>query len=123
MLSAQMDTEFTAGNYDDIKKVYSIWICMDCPNYAKNTITRYGITQENALGNFPKDKTRYDLLETVMVCLSEDIASGDGLWLHRLLGILFSTELNVRKVYWRRNITFWVHPAVFFYIFSQNFVW
>lgn len=101
MLSAQMDTEFTAGNYDDIKKVYSIWICMDCPNYAKNTITRYGITQENLLGNFPKDKTRYDLLETVMVCLSDDIASEDGLRLHRLLGILLSSKLNVSE---KKNI-------------------
>ena len=97
MLSAQMDREFTAENYGDIKKVYSIWICMDCPDYAKNTITRYGITQENVLGNFPKDKTRYDLLETIMVCLSEDIASGDGLRLHRLLGILFSSELKVSE--------------------------
>ena len=29
MLSSQLDTEFTPRNYDDIKKVYSIFICMD----------------------------------------------------------------------------------------------
>lgn len=70
---------------------------MDCPDYAKNTITGYGISQENVLGDFPKDKMRYGLLETIIVCLSEDIASGDGLRLHRLLGILFSLKLNVSE--------------------------
>jgi len=98
MLSAQLDTEFTASNYDDIKKVYSIWICMDCPNYAQNTITRYGISQKNVLGNFPKDKTRYDLLETVMVCLSDNIVpEEENLRLHRLLGILLSSKLDVSE--------------------------
>ena len=42
-ISAQLDTEFTADNYDNIKKVYSIWICMDTPKYAQNTITKYEI--------------------------------------------------------------------------------
>lgn len=29
MVSAQKNTEFVSDNYDDIKKVVSIWICMD----------------------------------------------------------------------------------------------
>ncbi len=31
MLSSQLDREFTADNYDNIKKVYSIFICMEAP--------------------------------------------------------------------------------------------
>ena len=96
LLSSQSGTEFTLSAYNNIKKVYSIWICIDCPKYAVNTVTRYHITQENLVGCFPKDKARYDLLETIMICLSNDIApKTESLHIHRLLGILLSPELKV----------------------------
>lgn len=48
MLSAQLSTEFTVATndkvkYDNIKKVYSIWICMDPSDKAENTIDEYHI--------------------------------------------------------------------------------
>lgn len=96
LLSSQLGTEFTLSAYNNIKKVYSIWICIDCPKYAVNTVTKYHITQENLVGCFPKDKARYDLLETIMICLSNDIApKTESLHIHRLLGILLSPELKV----------------------------
>ena len=78
MLSAQLDTEFTTKNYDDIKKVYSIWICMETPQNAKNTITEYRIQQNKLFGDF-QGKARYDLLSTVMVCLGEKTQNKNGL--------------------------------------------
>lgn len=96
LLSSQLNTEFTLSGYNNIKKVYSIWICIDCPQYAVNTVTRYHITQENLIGHFPKDKARYDLLETIMICLSNNIVpKNENLHLHRLLGILLSPVLKV----------------------------
>lgn len=95
MISAQMGTEFQDDNYDDIKKVYSIWICMDSPQYAENTITEYSIQQSNIIGDFPNDKTRYDLMSVLMICLSSDLAVGErGTELHRLLGALLSSTLT-----------------------------
>ena len=41
MLSSQFGREFTPNDYDDIKKVYSIWICMEAPEYAAGTIVKY----------------------------------------------------------------------------------
>ncbi len=41
MLSSQMDTEFFADDYSGMKKVYSIWICMNTPNYIGNAISEY----------------------------------------------------------------------------------
>lgn len=75
MLSAQLGVEFTTNTndpkkYDNIKKVYSIWICMDTPNYAGNTITEYHMTQDLHYGNF-SGKARYDLLSVVMICLND----------------------------------------------------
>ena len=39
-------TEFTNSHYEKIKKVYSIFICMNPPNYRKNTINQYSIQEE-----------------------------------------------------------------------------
>lgn len=96
MLSAQLDTEFTADNYDDIKKVYSIWVCMDVPEYAKNTITEYAIEQKKVLGDF-KGKARYDLLSVVMVCIGKGCEKQDKLSLHRLLATLLSEESSFEE--------------------------
>ena len=75
LLSAQLGVEFNKNTndpqkYDNIKKVYSIWICMDTPNYVANTITEYHMTQDLHYGNF-SGKARYDLLSVVMICLND----------------------------------------------------
>lgn len=60
MISSQLETEFHNSDYDNVKKVYSIWICMNVPQYAENTITAYEIKKRNIVGEFPEGKTRYD---------------------------------------------------------------
>ena len=62
MISAQKGAEFLEDDYDKIKKVYSIWICMNAPSYAENTITEYGIQKRSIAGEFPENKGRYDLM-------------------------------------------------------------
>ncbi|MGN0154025.1 MAG: hypothetical protein ACI4A3_06210, partial [Lachnospiraceae bacterium] len=95
MISAQLETEFTDSDYDNIKKVYSIWICMDVPRYAENTITAYEIAKRDIVGIFPEKKTRYDLMTIITICLSSELAEAkEELNLHRLLGALLSPELN-----------------------------
>lgn len=42
---------------------------MDSPRYAENTITEYSIQQSNIIGDFLSDKTRYDLMSVLMICL------------------------------------------------------
>lgn len=48
LISAQLSVEFTndgsdSAQYDNIKKVYSIWICMDCPADKKDSIINYSL--------------------------------------------------------------------------------
>lgn len=98
MISAQCGTEFENSDYDNIKKVYSIWICMDTPKYAENTITEYSFMQKNILGNFPLNKVRFDLISVITICLSKNNFDVNGhLKLHRLLNILFTSELKPDK--------------------------
>lgn len=96
MLSAQLDTEFSATNYDEIKKVYSIWISMDSPDYAADTITQYSIEKKQLYGEF-KGKARYDLLSAVMVCLAKDGKSENGSKLHQMLETLLSDRISAEE--------------------------
>ena len=96
LISSQYGREFTHGRYDKIKKVYSIWICMNPPKNRKNTITRYRIAENNLVGSVKEQKAYYDLMTAVMVCLgAEDDQNYEGLL--KLLDVLFSTEANLKE--------------------------
>ena len=77
-MSSQLETEFTVRSddrikYGNIKKVYSIWLCLDCPQYVQNTITSYDIKPTKLFGDFSKN-VRYDLMSVVVVCLDNCMA-------------------------------------------------
>ena len=95
MISAQKETEFTGENYDDIKKVYSIWICMDTTKAAANTITRYHINQDPMYGTDPT-RHRYDLMTAVMVCLGNN-PDDAGTELHKMLSVLLSEKIKAEE--------------------------
>ena len=90
MISAQYGTEFTNSHYENIKKVYSIWICMNPPKSRENSITRYYIAEENLVGSVKERKADYDLMAAVMICLGKERDSGTDLL--KLLNVLLSTE-------------------------------
>ena len=90
MISAQYGTEFTNSHYENIKKVYSIWICMNPPKSRENSITRYYIAEENLVGSVKERKADYDLMAAVMICLGKEEDSGTDLL--KLLNVLLSTE-------------------------------
>ena len=91
MLSAQLDTEFSSSDYDNIKKVYSIWICMNVPNYIADTITKYSICPEDITGEFSAS-ARYDLLSVLMIRIGKKEKEKE----HPLIGML--SVLLSRKI-------------------------
>lgn len=59
MLSSQLNKEFTNHRndkvkYDGIKKVYSIWVCMDSTKNTKNSIVEFSMQQNNLFGEIKK---------------------------------------------------------------------
>ena len=90
MISAQYGTEFTHSHYEKLKKVYSIWICMNSPAIWRDTITAYRIAEENIQGSAGEKRENYDLIKMVMVCPGD--ASKPGTLL-RMLRVLFSNKL------------------------------
>ena len=91
MVSSQYGKEFTDPHYEKIKKVYSIWICMDPPKNRENSITRYYINEENLVGSVNEERSHYDLLSAVMICLGNADKSA-GTDVLRLLGVLLSAD-------------------------------
>ncbi len=77
--------EFAKSNYDDIKKVYSIWICMDAPD-EKSAINVYDMQERHLLHITKAEKSHYDLLSIIMIYLGADNSSND---LIRFLNLLF----------------------------------
>lgn len=63
MISAQYGTEFIHSEYQKIKKVYSIFVCMTPPKKRQNSITRYHLVEENLIGNVKEPVRNYDLLK------------------------------------------------------------
>lgn len=96
MISAQKGTEFKKSNYDDIKKVYSIWICMEVPRNMEYTVTSYRMNRQVLFGT-PKKHFRYDLMEVVMICLGREEAAVNGNRLHRMLSTLLSRKLTPKE--------------------------
>ncbi len=94
LVSSQKERDFVNTNYDDIKQVFSIWICM---NMDYNSLSHIHLTKDEMLR--PYDwKGNLDLLNIVMVGITNDIPEHDKSYeLHRLLGALLSSELKEQE--------------------------
>ena len=87
MISSQKGREFIKSNYNDIKRVYSIWVCM---NLSQNCMNYIHFTQESVVGTY-QWKGDIDLANIVLIGLSEDLPEKEEKYeLHRLLGALLS---------------------------------
>ena len=91
MISAQYGTEFTKGEYGKIKKVYSIWVCMNPPKERRNTITQYSIQEKHIIGEAVEQVQNYDLMSAVMICLGDEDDKNYG-GLLKFLEVLLSEE-------------------------------
>lgn len=92
LISSQKERDFEKSSYDDIKRVYSIWVCM---NMEENTMSHIYLTKEDIIGSYDW-KGKLDLLNIVMIGLAKELAGHDEMYeLHRLLGALLSKELTI----------------------------
>ncbi len=92
LLSSQKERDFENSSYDDIKRVYSIWVCM---NMDENSMSHVHLTKENLIGSY-KWKGNRNLLNIIMLGLARELPEHDKTYqLHRLLGALLSQELTI----------------------------
>lgn len=91
LVSSQKERDFVNTNYNDIKRVFSIWICM---NMNRNSMNYVHLTNDSLLGSYEWGG-RIDLLNIVLIGLSMELPEHDEKYeLHRLLGTLLSKKLT-----------------------------
>ena len=88
---------FQNSDFDKLKKVYSIWICMEHQVKKNNSINKYKIT-ENGNTGYSEPKENYDLMNVIMIYLNNkyDYQREDRS-LNRLLYILFGKDLGFEQ--------------------------
>jgi len=73
LLHIQKGPVFENDNYQDLKKVNSLWINTDPPENVKNTIQRYELRERNELKKtYGEKKENFDLINIVMLNLGEE---------------------------------------------------
>ncbi len=92
MISSQLGTEFQEPHYDGIKKVYSIWLCMNAPAYAGGAIAEYAFRKRDILPGMKDRRWAYDKQAVILICLNEKAAKGNRLT--RMLDTLLSRKIN-----------------------------
>ncbi|MBQ5990320.1 MAG: hypothetical protein IJL67_12585 [Oscillospiraceae bacterium] len=103
LISRQKGTAFKNQEYQDIQKVYSIWICPSPKNINANSIVRYGITKKDSMGNAAEEPAQnYDKMDIVIISLNDDSDANnknDCSDIVRLLTALLSTgkDTETRK--------------------------
>ncbi len=69
LISSQKETEFSGSDYSEVKKVYTIWICMESPT-DRNVINHYRLTERHLVGKYKEPQENYDLINIVIVHLA-----------------------------------------------------
>ena len=91
LVSSQKERDFVNKKYDNIKQVYTIWICMNMP---EDSTDYYYLANKKVLGNCQWEGKR-DLLNIVLIGLAKELPRQDEKHeLHRLLGALLSKKLS-----------------------------
>ena len=94
LVSSQKERDFVKTNYNDIKRVFSIWVCM---NMDENSMAYVHLAKDDLLGSYPW-KGRLDLLNIVLIGIANEVLEHDDKYeLHRLLSTLLSMELSVHE--------------------------
>ena len=94
MISSQKERDFSNSNYNDIKRVYSIWVCMNMP---KNSLEHIHLVKDSVVNSYTW-KGNMDLINIVMIGLAEELPKHEEKYeLHRLLGALLSQDLTVNE--------------------------
>ena len=92
LISSQKERDFENSSYDDIKRVYSIWVCM---NMEESSMSHVHLTKEDLIGSY-EWKGNLDLLNIIMLGLAKNLPEHDETYeLHRLLCALLSQELTI----------------------------
>jgi len=92
LISAQKETEFQGSDYNGIRKVYTIWLCMRAPEREGSSITSYTLHEKKLFGHHTEPQEHYDLINITLLYLGNR-RTGDKLI--ELLRLVFRSKAGV----------------------------
>ena len=97
MISAQKQTEFFHSDFDNLKKVRSIWICMDSEE-KEDSIEEIGFDRKTVFGN-KRNSYHTDLMKGIIVNIRGEAESSPGKAIKKSQNVLIAMleELVSRK--------------------------
>ncbi|MDD7404101.1 MAG: hypothetical protein SO170_05390 [Butyribacter sp.] len=91
LISSQKERDFVNTDYDGIRRVFSVWVCM---NMEQNSMSHIHLTKDEMLEPYPW-KGDMDLLNIVLIGVTNELPEHDERYeLHRLIGALLSDRLE-----------------------------
>ena len=94
ILSSQKGRDFVKSEYNKMKRVYSIWICM---NMKENSLTQIYLVKKDIIGSHDW-KGDLEILNIIMIGIAENLPEKEKNYgLHRLLSALLSSNLEVEE--------------------------
>ena len=94
ILSSQKGRDFIKSEYNKMKRVYSIWICM---NMEENSLTQIYLAKKDIIGSHDW-KGDLELFNIIMIGIAENLPEKEENYeLHRLLSALLSSNLEVEE--------------------------
>lgn len=91
LISSQKEKEFANDDYNKLKKIYSIWICMNVQNYRADSIQEYQLTENVLHGKFQDELENYDLIDIIVLNLGKNPTT------HKLLNLLHLIFMDLKN--------------------------
>ena len=91
LISSQKEKEFHGDDFNSLKKIYSIWVCMDVQNYRADSIQEYRLTEKVLHGKFQDEVKNYDLMTIIILNLGKNPTT------HKLLDLLHLIFMDLKS--------------------------
>ena len=102
ILSSQKGRDFIKSEYNKMKRVYSIWICM---NMKENSLTHIYLTKKDIIGSH-NWKGDLELLNIIMIGIAENLPEKEENYeLHRLLSTLLSSRACLKNAFCNLHVS------------------
>ena len=96
-ISSQLGILTQKTNYDDIRKIYSIWVCSEnIPKKLQNTITRYHLARKDIIGCTDNCEVDLDLIEGIVIRRGDMISDEN---IFEYLQSVFTSDITTIKKY------------------------
>ena len=92
------DEGFLHSRFHEMKKVYTIWICMSHARIKDNAVNAYRITEHHICGKYKSPRQDYDVLQVIMVYINTVFEYEEkDRSTQKLIHILLGKDLNINE--------------------------